>query len=277
MEWAVFGQDEFTIAKGLILNAGLRHDEYTPYWGTTNPRLALIYSPRQKTTLKLIYGQAFRAPNSYELYYGDHVSLEPNHTLQPERIRTEEVAWAQDLGANFRISASGFANQFSSLISQQADPITGLLVFSNSESVHSKGLEVEVGGKTHSGIEGGVNYLLQRTETPSSGLGLVDSPHQLAKANLLLPIAHLRLAVGFELQITDSRKALAGSQLGGNAISNLTVTSREFAKGFRLSGSMYNVFNSAYSDPVGAEILGSTVQQNGREFRLQLTRTFRSK
>jgi outer membrane receptor for ferrienterochelin and colicins len=276
-EWAVFVQDEFTIAKGLILNAGLRHDEYEPYWGTTNPRLALIYSPRQRTTLKLIYGQAFRAPNNYQLYYSDHVSLEPNPHLQPERIRTEELVWAQDLGANFRVSVSGFANQFSDLVNQQTDLITGLLVFTNSESVHSRGLEVEVGGKTHSGIEGGVNYMLQRTETPSTGLGLVDSPHQLAKANILFPIARLRLAVGFELQITDSRKTFAGSQLGGNAISNLTVTSREFAKGFRVSGSFYNVFNSPYSDPVGREIAGSTVQQNGRDFRIQLTRTFRSK
>jgi outer membrane receptor protein involved in Fe transport len=62
--------------------------------------------------------------------------------------------------------------------------------------------------------------------------------------------------------------------VGGYAVSNLTLTSREFAKGFRLSGSVYNVFNSLYSDPVGAEIAGSTVRQNGRDFRIQLTHTF---
>ncbi len=274
-EWAVYVQDEFAIAKGLILNAGLRHDQYQQFGGTTNPRLALIYSPRQRTTLKLIYGQAFRAPNNYELYYGDQISLEPNSHLAPETIRTEELVWVQDLGANFRISASGFANQFTNLINQQLDPNTGLLVFTNSESVHSRGLELELGGKTHSGIEGGVSYALQRTETPSTGLGLTDSPGQLAKANLLLPIARLRLAIAFGLQYTDSRTTAAGSQVGGYVVSNLTVTSREFASGFRLSGSIYNVFNSPYSDPAGAEIAGSMVQQNGRDFRIQLTRTFR--
>ena len=274
-EWAVYVQDEFTITRGLILNAGLRHDQYQPFGGTTNPRLALIYSPRQRTTLKVIYGQAFRAPNNYELYYGDQVSLEPNPSLQPESIRTEELVWAQDLSTNFRISASGFANQFSNLINQQTDSATGLLVFINSESVHSRGLEVELGGKTHSGIEGGVSYTLQRTETPSTGLGLTDSPAQLAKANTLFPIARLRLTVGLELQYTDSRKTLAGSQVGRNTVSNVTVTTREFAKGFRLSGSFYNIFNSPYSDPVGPEILGSTVRQNGRDFRMQLTRSFR--
>jgi outer membrane receptor for ferrienterochelin and colicins len=63
-EWAVYLQDEFTIAKGLILNAGVRHDQYPTFGGTTNPRLALIYSARQRTTFKFLYGQAFRAPNN---------------------------------------------------------------------------------------------------------------------------------------------------------------------------------------------------------------------
>jgi outer membrane receptor for ferrienterochelin and colicins len=274
-EWAVYAQDEFTIAQGLILNAGLRHDQYYTFGGTTNPRLALIYSPRQRTTLKLVYGQAFRAPNNYELYFGDHVSLEPNPRLQPERIRTEELIWEQDLGTHFRLSASGFANQFTDLVNQQTDPNTGLIVYNNSERVHSRGLEVELGGETRSGIEGRVSYTLQKTANPSTNLRLADSPAQLAKANLVLPMARLGMAIGFELQYSDSRRTLAGSQVGSYAVSNITVTSREFARGFRLSSSVYNVFNSPYSDPVGAEIVGSTVQQNGRDFRIQLTRTFR--
>ncbi|MGA8540391.1 MAG: TonB-dependent receptor, partial [Terriglobales bacterium] len=254
-----------------ILNAGLRHDQYQPFGGTTNPRLALIYSPKQRTTFKLIYGQAFRPPNIYELYYGDHISLEPNPRLSPETIRTEELVWEQNLGANFRISASGFANQFTDLINQQTDANTGLLVFTNSQSVHTRGLEVALGGEMHSGVEGHVSYTLQRTEDPSTGLGLADSPTQLAKVNIAIPIARRRLATGFELQYTDSRKTLAGTQVGGYITSNITISSREFGKGFRLSGSVYNVFNSPYSDPVGEEIVGSIVQQNGRDFRIQLT------
>jgi len=273
-EWAAFVQDEFTIRKGLILNAGLRHDQYQPFGGTTNPRVALIYTPLRRTTLKLIYGQAFRAPNDYELYYGDHVSIEPNPYLRPEKIRTEEFIWEQDLGGDFRISASGFGNQFSDLITQEVDPKTGFIVYKNSQSAHSRGVEVELGGKVPSGLEGRLSYTLQRTVDPSTGLSLSDSPAQLAKANIIFPMASRKLTIGFELQYTDSRKALTGSQVGSYTVSNLTLTSGEFAKGFRLSGSVYNVFNSLYSDPVGAEIVGSTVRQNGRDFRIQLTHTF---
>lgn len=273
-EWAVFVQDEFTIAKGLILSAGLPHDQYQTFGGTTNPRLALIYTPRRRTTWKLIYGQAFRAPNNYELYYSDHVSVEANRHLKAERIRTEELNWEQDLGANFRISASGFGSQFSDLINQERDTQTGFIVYNNFESAHNRGFEVELGGKIPSGIEGRLSYTLQKTVNPLTGLRLSDSPAQLAKANIIFPMAHRRLTLGFELQSTASRKTLTGSEVGSYAVSNLTLSSREFARGFRVSASVYDVFNCQYRDPVGAEIVSSAVQQNGRDFRIKLTRTF---
>ena len=97
---------------------------------------------------------------------------------------------------------------------------------------------------------------------------------QLAKANLIYPVAGGKVVFGFELQYSDARKTLTGAQVDGNFVSNLTLTSREFARGFRMSASVYNVFNSPYSDPVGAEIVGSTVRQNGRDFRIQLVHTF---
>lgn len=273
-EWAVYAQDEFTITKNLILNAGLRHDDqYATFGGTTNPRLALIYSPLKKTTFKLLYGQAFRAPNTYELYYGDHVSLEPNSKLVPEKIRTTEFIWEQLFGANFQFTASGFTSHFKNLISQQTDFRTGLLLFENGDKVNTRGLEMELRGKMHSGVEGRVSYMWQRTDSDLNEQ-LTDAPAQLLKANLLVPVSRLKLATGFELQYDSDRNTLQEVRLGGYAISNLTVTSREFARGYHLSGSVYNLFNVAYSDPVGPEIAGSSVRQNGRELRIQLTRTF---
>jgi Outer membrane receptor for ferrienterochelin and colicins len=270
-EWATYLQDEYTIKQGLILNAGVRHDQYQVFGGTTNPRLALIFNPRKQTTLKLIYGQAFRTPNSYVLYYGDHISQESNPGLDPETIRTEELVWEQSITEALRISASGFANQFSDLIDQQTDPSTGLLVFTNSEKVHTVGFETELSGKARWDVEGRLSYTLQNTYDQSSGLRLPDSPGQLAKASVIVPLARRRLTFGFELQSTASRKTLAGAAVSSYAIANATITSREFGRGFRLSGSVYNLFDNHYSDPVGREIVGSSVRQNGRDFRIQLT------
>lgn len=55
----------------LILNQGVRHDHFSTVGGTTNPRLAVIWSPYDETTVKLLYGAPFRAPNPYELYFHD--------------------------------------------------------------------------------------------------------------------------------------------------------------------------------------------------------------
>ena len=64
---ALYAQDELRIASRLTLNAGVRYDHYSTFGGTTNPRLALIYRPAGKTTLKLLYGDAFSAPDVYEI------------------------------------------------------------------------------------------------------------------------------------------------------------------------------------------------------------------
>ncbi|MCC2643790.1 MAG: outer rane receptor for ferrienterochelin and colicin [Nitrospira sp.] len=60
---AAYLQDEWAIADHFVLNVGVRHDQYSTFGGTTNPRLALI-STWDKNTVKLLYGQAFRAPHA---------------------------------------------------------------------------------------------------------------------------------------------------------------------------------------------------------------------
>lgn len=80
--------------------------------------------------------------------------------------------------------------------------------------------------------------------------------------------------MGIEAQYTSPRKTDLGPCVNRYAIANVTATSREFGGGFRLSASVYNLFNRKYSDPVGTEIEGSVVQQNGIDFRIQISRAF---
>jgi iron complex outermembrane receptor protein len=270
-EWAVYAQDEFSLRKGLILNAGLRHDQYETFGGTTNPRIALIYSPLSRTTFKAIYGRAFRAPNNYELYYHDGVTLEANPHLKPERIRTAELVWEQELGSRLRFTVDGFDNHITGLITQQTDPATGLLFYANREGARSRGLELELAG-TAGRLEGRVSYSLQRTVDGRTHISLTNSPRQSAKMNVICPMAHRSVFLAWEAQYTDSRRTLATSPAGAFAIANVTVSSREFGGGFRVSGSVYNVFGRRYGDPVGAEIPEPALQQNGRDFRIKLTR-----
>jgi iron complex outermembrane receptor protein len=267
-------QDQFTLAATLILNAGLRHDRYYTFGGTTNPRVALIFTPQKSTTLKLIYGQAFRAPNNYELYFRDGFSIEQNPHLVPERIRSFELVMEQNLGPAFRLSASGFDNRIMNLIVQQVDPLSNFLVYRNSADVQSRGVELEIAGKTYHEIEGRVSYSVQRTENASTGSSLSNSPTQLVKMNVNAPLFRGGMSLGLEARYTDPRKTGAGTYAGRYGVANFTSASREFGGGYRLSASVYNLFNTRFSDPVGAEIAAPAVTQNGRDFRVQITRSF---
>ena len=59
-------QDEHQLTRSVSLLAGLRHDAYDNSDDATSPRLALIFAPTQRSTFKLLYGTAFRAPGPYE-------------------------------------------------------------------------------------------------------------------------------------------------------------------------------------------------------------------
>ena len=91
----------------LTFNVGVRYDHYESFGGTTNPRLALIYNPFRDTTLKLLYGTAFRAPNVYERFF-QGLGFKTNPDLQPETITTYELILEQYLGAHLRGTASAF-------------------------------------------------------------------------------------------------------------------------------------------------------------------------
>ena len=64
----LYAQDEWNIVRDWTLTAGVRHDNYSDFGGTTNPRLAPVWDATQELTAKRLYGQAFRAPSFNELY-----------------------------------------------------------------------------------------------------------------------------------------------------------------------------------------------------------------
>ena len=138
--FSVYAQDEIHLRKNLILNLGLRYDHYSTFGGTTNPRAALIYSPWEKTTFKFLYGQSFRAPNLFELFY-DAPGNEANPSLRPETVKTMELVWEQYFANHFRMTVSGFYYPIHGLISEQVDPATGNAFFTNAGSLDLRGLD----------------------------------------------------------------------------------------------------------------------------------------
>ncbi len=266
----LYAQGEFSLQPGLLLNAGLRYDYYREgFGGTLNPRLGLIYSPGERTTLKALYGQAFRAPNAYELYY--YQGIQPQ--LKPETIHTLELVLEHYFTRDYLLQVSSYRYQVRGLISQ-VDDLAGNIYFANRDRTNAQGIEVELSAKHPSGGQARVSYALQRTEDDITGAELSNSPRHLAKLNLLWPLAKERLTAGLELQYDGTVRTLAGATAGDFLLTNLTFTSRGIVPGLELSLSAYNLFDTRYAYPGAIDHIQDVLFQPGRSVRLKATYRF---
>jgi outer membrane receptor for ferrienterochelin and colicins len=272
---AVYLQDEFTIRKNLRLTAGARYDRYSIIGGTLNPRLGLIFSPQEGTDVKILYGQAFRAPDDFELHYtAPLLSFEASPNLQPETIKTTELVFEKYFWKHASLSALGFYNRIDRLISQATDPANGLIHFVNLNGVRGKGLEFQFSVKQPNGWEGRLSYTLQESHNSLDSAPLSNSPRHLAKANLIAPLYAKKIFASFEGQEIGRRLTVLDTSVGGSFLANATLYSKDLLGKLRLSASLYNLFDKHYAEPVGQEIQGASVVQDGRTFRVKLTYLF---
>lgn len=275
INWGLYAQDEFAILDNLILNAGVRYDHYETFGSTTNPRAALIYAPTKNTTLKALYGEAFRAPNSYELYFNDGiVAQKGNPDLDPETITTYELVLEQALRKDLRLTVSAFSFKLDDLITLTTDPDDGLLVYENISSVESKGVEVELERRWQTGLRTRISYSYQDTRDRNTDLRLTNSPEHLAKLNLMVPLADEKLLAGLELQYVSDRTTPFDTTADGYIVTNLTLLAGRFSNGWEVSAGIYNLFDERYGDPGSEEHAQDVIEQNGRSFRVKVVYQF---
>jgi outer membrane receptor for ferrienterochelin and colicins len=284
--FAFYLQDEFSLSNQLILNAGVRYDKYDTFGNTINPRIGVIYNPIQKSYFKLLYGSAFRAPNVYELYYTSPIlNLEGNPDLKPETIQTYEAIYDQYFSQGFRGSLSFFYYKIKDLMTEIPDPIPGpnfgYLIYENIDEVVSRGVETELTRKTNNGIEGRISYSYQLVKDGKTDTEIPNSPKHLAKANLMFPLYLKKVFLGIEESFTSEKLTYQGFLTGSGSvtdktyITNVTLSSRNlFVNGLDLSASIYNLFNVQYSDPGRPEHLQDKIQQDGINYRINLSYLF---
>ncbi|MBP7052373.1 MAG: TonB-dependent receptor [Phycisphaerae bacterium] len=273
--WGVYLQDEFTLLASLKLIGGIRYDKYSTFGGATNPRLALIYNPFEHTTLKLLYGKAFRAPNAYELYYHDGgYTQKATLDLDPEKIDTYEAVLERQFHRNVRASVSGFYYVMEDLIDQYLDPADELLVFRNLGEVEAAGAELALIGKWDCGLQSRVSYSYVQAKDQDTDETLVDSPKHLVKLHLLMPVVPERLFAGLEVLYDSKAKTLTGGYADDFALTNLTLTYVGLSKRLEIAASVYNLFDVEYAFPGFGEHTQDTIVQDGRTFRVGLTYRF---
>jgi iron complex outermembrane receptor protein len=199
---------------------------------------------------------------------------ERNPGLGPETIRSYELVYEQKFGRHWSASTSLFFNDIKNLIHYDQDPATGLFRFDNRDAVQAEGAEFEVAAQWPGGLRGRASYCYTHAEDPATGQRLGDSPEHLGQLSLSVPVWRDKLFASLELQAMSERDTGRGGKVSGFLIANATLFSRELVKGLEVSGSVYNLLDQRFSDPVSADFTQNSIQQDGRQFRLKLTYRF---
>lgn len=281
-QWALFIQDDYSITDKLSLNAGIRYDYYSIFSGSTiNPRVGLIYTPWQSTTFKLLYGEAFRAPNQFELNFAIPGTQSGNSDLQPEKLDTLEFIvehyFNRQLRAEFNIFHTNIAHNITSSTNKK-----GLVQYQNNRNVESIGVETQIENSWGNGFQGRFSYSWQNTVDASTQGRLTNSPEHMLKLNLIAPLWQDKVFLGFETQFMSSRKTppklLAngnkGGRVGDYVISNISIFTQNWVKGLELSASVYNLFDERYFDPASADHVQNAIQQDGIQYRIKASYDF---
>jgi outer membrane receptor for ferrienterochelin and colicins len=264
---AVYVDDQIKMTSWLIVNGGLRYDQYEQFTKTT-PRVGVIFAGSSTQSLKYLYGRAFRAPNSYELttvFFGDAV-----RSLRPEAVATHELVWERYLNDWLRTSVSGYRYNAENLITLVEDDSTFLgTTYVNSGHVVANGLELEAQMRLRHGIQAIGSYSLQHATDVDSSANLPNSPHHMFKFGASGPLPFHRATLAVQLLAMSPRQTLGGDVSASSTTTDVTFT-MPLSRSLTLSGSAYNLFDVRYADPVYDIQRQDEILQNGRTFRVGL-------
>lgn len=268
---AIYAEAELNLIPNVIVHAGGRVDWFSTFGSTVSPRLAFIYTPNAKTSVKYILGQAFRAPNSYEEFYADGITVSPPpEKLEPEQALANELVLDRNLTPWLSITVDGFYNRLKKLIDQVPDGQTGLTYFVNDGRVHAAGLEFEVDAGRPSGWTAKASYAVTEAENDAPAAPLANLPIGEAKLNGSMPVSRVGFAA-LELIHINAMTDYRGTRVPPYLLPSLTFSTKPLWGGWEFSSSLYDALNRRWYSPMGPNDPEDQIQQDGRSFRFKIT------
>jgi len=287
-------QDTWNVVPSVGITAGVRHDQYSDFGGTTNPRAAIVWRLPNSLYVKALYGRAFRAPSFLELYYLVPGSVSGNPLLKPSHIATSEVALGYSRG-NLRVSGNLFANNIETFISPTrplliTNIVGANLTYINLDKLRVRGLELDV--RRSFGIHRDVfaNYTYQSPTVPATGARLPDVPSHLANfggTTALGPYLSITPAIIYRSsRPRDARDFRVDPQsesflrlglksaVAGYTVLNLNTQLRNVFDLLELNVVANNLLDTQYVDPSGLNGVPGDFPATGRSFGLKGTYKF---
>ncbi len=272
--WSMYVQDEFQVTNNIICNFGVRFDEQSNIKGTISPRLAAIYTPQPETSIKLIYGQAFRYPNSYELYYYDTLSrFKLSSGLKNEQITTSELVCEHKFGSSLYGIVSAYNNKVNNLIDQDSDMSDTTVHFINRGGISTWGADIELDGFASKGLSGFLKYSYQYTVNRDTKEKLTNSPSHVVNYGISFALAR-DYRLSFDGSYESERLTLKGAKTPKIALVNMNLVGKYFSNKLRVSLRINNLFNKTYFYPGGYEHVQDIIAQDPRTYNLKFSYDF---
>lgn len=247
----LYMQDEWRFARDWALTAGVRHDRYSDFGGTTNPRLALVWDAALDVTAKLLYGRAFRAP-AFNEQYGINPVANGNPNLRPELINTLEAAVTWQARRDLQVNLNVFRYAMKDIIRAVPNAVAGTgSTYSNVGSQDGSGMELELEWDARRDLRLSGNYAYQRSID-----GATNQDAGYAPRHQIYARADWRFASGWLLSpqvnwIAARKRAVGDSRppVRDYTSADLTLRTNRGRDQWDFAASVRNLFNADIREP----------------------------
>lgn len=145
--WSQYAQLQHHFESNTHLTLGLRYDDFDELGSQLSPRIGLVQELNPQQSIKLLYGEAFRAPSESELHLNNNPVLLGNPNLEAEKVQNWDLIWVgqwQDTAFSIGYFESHFTDAIVEAPSDQGTP-----QFDNQKQDPSKGFEFELSSQMH--------------------------------------------------------------------------------------------------------------------------------
>lgn len=249
--WALYLQDEWRLPYDINLTVGVRYDHYSDFGDTVNPRIGLVWSFLDNANLKLLYGQAFRAPNFQELYNDNNPVVKGNSKLKPEKIETFEAGLGYRLNRYFGLELNYFYSTIDDLIGWTPSTTGQPAINDNIGTATTQGVELGLSGILTPELSWKANYAWQDPRDADSGRRLPYVPSQGAGASInYAPVKYVNLHT--DILWTGPRlrdKGDSRPEVPDYTTVDLALTLKNFYRTLEIQATVRNLFDRRYKDP----------------------------
>jgi len=261
----IFQQYQRRLFTDTHLTLGLRYDDFSNIGSQLSPRLGLVQVLNSRQSVKLLYGEAFRAPAEFELYLTNNPLIRGNTQLKPESVNTWELIWTGQWSST-NLTLGYFQNRYKDSIIQ-ADAAGGVLQYTNADQQPSRGYEVELSHEFNEHWLMRASYT-QLQEKPE--LAFLDTDQF---ASLMINFQRNRINANLQaIYHADRQMATGGSINNRITLEDNTVLSAKIS--YQLSPSLQvfsqakNLLDTHYLGPGVTTKLKEGVPNRGRELLL---------